>query len=160
LKRVVVILSVLFSLVLLMGMSPLPAYATNFIIDDFSHDPSPVGTGGICDISGSGAFQQNGIDFVTTVSATQLGVLGDWRICDFLIDVPSGATTAGILVSAAPEDAIPFDMFRHVSGTGVETIVMLTYNGTDGTAGTDAVPLSVDLTNSCFPIIVVVIFLG
>jgi len=139
------------SLVLLLSLVPMPpAEANVFLIDDFSNDPfglQPL-VQGRCDISGSGNFQQTGIDFVTTVSATRLGVLGDWRICDFLIDIPSGATTAGILVSAASNDPAPFDMFRHEAGAFVETMVELSYNGTDGTAATDAVPFNIDLTDS------------
>jgi len=143
------ILAGTLGLVLLLSLVPMPsAEAKVFLIDDFSNDPEIQGAGGVCDITGSGAFSQSGVDFVTTASAIRLGVLGDWRICDFLIDVPSGATTAGILVSAATEDAIPFDMFRHEAGAFVQTMVELTYNGTDGTAATDVVALGIDLTDS------------
>jgi len=145
------ILAGIMGFVLLLSLVPLPAAeAKIFLIDDFSNDPFGVqpATDGRCDISGDGPFQQVGVDFVTTASATRLGVLGDWRICDFLIDIPSGATTAGILVSAATNDPMPFDMFRHEAGAFVETMVELTYNGTDGTAATDVVPLGIDLTNS------------
>jgi len=108
--------------------------------------PSP------CDKSSFGAVHLIGVQKVTTDSAIRLGVLGDWRICDFIIDVPSGATTAGILVSAATNDAIPFDMFRHEAGAFVQTMIELTYNGTDGVVGgiggPDVTPFNIDLTNS------------
>jgi len=137
------------SLVLLLSLVPMPpAEANVFLIDDFSNDPSFVGSGGACDFSASGAVHLAASDFVTMVSAIRLGVLGDWRTCDFTIDIPSGATMAGILVSAASEDAVPFNMFRHEAGAFVETMVELTYNGTDGTAGTDLVPFNIDLTDS------------
>jgi len=145
------ILAGTLGLVLLLSLVPLqPAEAKTFLIDDFSNDPSPQGTNsGQCDIGPtSSGLPFVFVDFVQTASLIRLGVLGDWRICNFLIDVTSGSTTAGILVSADTEDAVPFDMFRHEAGANVQTMVELTYNGTDGTAASDAVSLDLDFTSS------------
>ena len=138
------------SLVLLLSLVPMPpAEANVFLIDDFSNDPTAAGQAGTCDFSTNLTPSPFiGVDFVTTASATRLGVLGDWRICEFFIDIPSGATTAGILISAATNDVVPFDMFRHEAGAFVETMVELSYNGTDGTAASDAIPFNIDLTDS------------
>jgi len=156
------ILSGALGLVLLLGLVPLqPAEAKIFLIDDFSNDPSaqtpgPLANLGRCDIAGFGTNTLlAGVDKVVTASPLRLGVLGDWRICELLIDIGSGSTTAALLVSAATEDVIPFDMFRHEAGPQVFTMTELTYNGTDGSpsmgggiGGPDATPFNIDLTKS------------
>jgi len=136
-----------------MGLLPLqPAEAKTFLIDDFSNDPFPDIPASIddgrCDLSASGAGSSvAGVDNVVTDSPTRLGVLGDWRICELFIDI-GAANSASMRVVANTEDAIPFNMFNHEAGPGVFTMTELTYNGTDGSAGTDVSPFNIDLTNS------------
>ena len=148
------ILAGTLGIVLLLSLIPLPsAEAKVFLIDDFSHDPDlpNIPGSGMCDIGpSSGSTDVERIDGVGPFNSTVLRVLGDWRGCGFEIDVPSGSTTAGIQVLAFfnDNDQPPFNMFRHEAGAFVETIVELTYNGTDGTAGTDTTPINIDLTNS------------
>ena len=154
------ILSGALGLVLLLGLVPLqPAEAKVFLIDDFSNDPFPDIAASIddgrCDLTTSGAGSSvAGVDKVVMDSPTRLAVLGDWRICELLIDI-GAANSAAMRVVANTEDAIPFNMFNHEAGPGVFTMTELTYNGTDGNpsmgggiGGPDAIPFNIDLTNS------------
>lgn len=129
------ILAGTLSLVLLLGMVPTPAEAKIFIIDDFSDD-----TGGLCDfavtlIAVPGAFAQ------------PAAVLGGERECSLAIDAESPPSNAVIDVVALPDNvpAVPPspDMFRHMAGSGVESITMLEYDGV-GAAGLGISLLSSD----------------
>jgi len=159
------ILAGTLGLVLLLSLIPMPsAEAKVFLIDDFSHDtlgfaPPTVGGGNCDETLGPGlnfgpfsnADNAVGDPGAPVLAGPVLGVLGDWRICDFIIDVPSGTTPASIMVLAHPNDTPPFpafNMFRHSAGPFVETMVELTYNGTDGSLATDVIPFNIDLTDS------------
>ena len=132
------ILAGALSLVLLLGMVPTPAEAKIFIIDDFSDD-----TGGFCDFGVS--------LIIAPVSFAQpAAVLGGERECMLAIDVESPPSNAVIDVVALPDDvpAVPPspDMFRHMAGSGVESITMLEYDGVGVDAG--AAGLGISLLSS------------
>jgi len=124
------ILSGALGLVLLLGLVPLQsAEAKVFLIDDFSSDPIP----GACDTSTTTTGGAPGfLCSQTTVSAgvLQNAVLGLVRDGNLVIDVENAPSEGGIQIVGSPDDgAQPVaNMFRHMAGTGVETISMLTYN--------------------------------
>jgi len=95
---------------------------------------------------------QESFQNVITISNFINGVLGDWRHCSLFVNVENSPRVAAIKVLGAlhdaPNDGTALAMFSHSAEKGVETTVMLTYDGTDGSAGTDTTPLSVDLSNS------------
>jgi len=128
------ILAGTLGLVLLLGLSPLPAAeAKIFIVDNFTNDPLVPS----CDLSDSAGPVGN--TQMTMQMAT--GVIGGWRMCSLTIDAINPPSNVVIDVVAIPDDVIPADMFRHMAGTGVESTVMLAYNA-------NAAGLGVNLLNS------------
>jgi len=130
------ILAGTLALVLLLGMVPTPAEAKIFIIDDFSDDPD-----GFCDSPGISLI-------LGPFSGVQAAaVLGGERECDLTLDAESPPSNAVIDVVALPDDvpAVPPspDMFRHMAGSGVESITDLIYDG-PGVAGLGISLLSSD----------------
>ena len=141
------ILAGTLGLVLLLGLSPLPqAEAKMFLIDDFSGDPTPVGIGA-CDLTTNGNTNApflSALQNVIDVGLLIRGVLGDWRECSINLDVENDPSEGAIQVVGAPDDGgagTTPEMFRHMAGTGVETISMLTYDA-------DGAGLGVNLLNS------------
>jgi len=128
-------------------MVPLPAYANNFLIDDFSNDGADgVFEEGRCDIARNilGTAMPATQQMVTAFNTTVLGVLGDFRFCSLELDAENPPVLAIIEVVAFSDDPGPIphpNVFRHTSQIGVETISMLSYNA-------DGAGLGVDLTNS------------
>ncbi len=111
------ILAGTLGLVLLLGMSPLPqAEAKIFIIDDFVLDPN-----GLCDIAllvlGTSSCQQSGLSIAN--------VIGGVRDSSITLDV-ANAPSNGVIdyVGETDDGAVGTsdEMFRHMAGTGVETI--------------------------------------
>jgi len=125
----VVILCISSVLVLLLGMVPLPAHANTFIIDNFENDDGSE----TCDIAlttGSAGAVQTGI----------AGVIDLIRECMLTIDLENPPAQGEILVNQGAGE------FRMMTGFGVETTVMLIYDG-------EALPangrsLGLDLSNS------------
>jgi len=128
----VIILSISGVLVLLFGMIPSPAYANNFIVDNFTDDSGPQA--GACDFAlttgMTSLFVQTGM----------LGVIDMIRECQFTITVDNFPREGEIQVVEAA------GMFSQTSQTGVKTDVLLLYDGEEMPASGRS--LGLDLTNS------------
>jgi len=130
----VIILSISGVLVLLFGMIPSPAYANNFIIDNFTDDSPNAPLTGLCDISLTSGMS------LLIVQTGLSEVIDMIRECKLTITVENDPREGAIQVVEA------VGMFSQSSQTGVKTDVLLLYDGEEMPASGRS--LGLDLTNS------------